>query len=161
MPREVYFYNFTSSDGNYLPLAPISDTTPQLSQSLIYNLQVLPLYNQKKEQVGFITWNGQLRKNPLLDNGASKNINIGYETGIIYITNGNSLNQDKILGSLSYSYTFLSDDVSGLAYRKGDRVTSSPTSVSGKYLNKKNITVKNEIIDTVKNKYKVVIVYDN
>jgi len=157
--REVYFFYFTSSGSeSYIPLAPASKAASSLSLCNVYNLQMIPLYNQKKEQVGFITWTGASRNNPLLDDG-SESVAVFYETAIVYITSDKSLKQDKILGSLTYSYSYLADGVN-YTYRKGDVKISSPNSVSGKYIGKKNLTVSDSLINEKQGKFELIVEYD-
>jgi len=152
--REVFFYFYnTPNNFSYIPLAPVSETTPT-SKCYVYNEPVFPLYNKIKQQVGFITWRGETRVDPLL-NGSK--IHLNSETGLIYTTNDKSLDANKILGSLSYSYTYLTDDT-GL-YINDKKIQALYTSSSGKY-NNKVIKITDRTINNKLGKNKIIIEYD-
>jgi len=155
--REVYKYTYPTNLYNYTPQAP-ADAVTTATQSEVYNEPLIELYSSdKKTHVGYISFCGQARTDPL--NVGSTNTELTYETGVIYITRGKSLDKDKILGSLCYNTTYIVQYNADGTLKRNDDTTATATVASGKYAGK-IVSVTEKLVNANKSLFKVVITYD-
>ena len=155
--REVYFYTYSPGNYNYTPQAPSAIETAA-TQSYVYNEPVIELYDSdKKKQVGYISFSGQARADPL--NVGSVNTELTYETGVIYITTGKSVDSDKILGSLCFNTTYIAQYNADNGFIRIDDTTSTATVASGKYSGK-IVSVTQKLVNVNKCIFKITVEYE-
>jgi len=154
MPRDVFFYYYNTPDSlTYLPLAEKSqDTTNVLNN--VYADKLYPLYNEKDEQVGYITWSGNS-----MTFSQDTNHNLVREIATIYMSK-NKLDSKNVTGSVSYFTSFIEDNTPWFGTEKKP-ISSLCISASGSYNIEKIKYITEEPINTKKGKGKVTIFYDN
>lgn len=156
MTSDIYFAYYNSQDSyTYVPLAEYSEDFTK-TQGNVYNDKLYKLYNEKNEQVGYVTWTGSYMKDP---SQSSKN-QLVRELATIYLTKNNKLNARDLTGSASYYNSYIAIDNSNLGVAKS-KTTSLCICASGSYNLEKIKYITEENVDPKTSKLQIRVVYNN
>jgi len=145
----IYFYN-TPESYTFLPLAENSREITSVS-GYTYNDTLYPLYNEKNEQVGFVTWSGKYATYPNETNSLVR------EATTLIITK-DTLDPKSVTGSLSYFTSFITDNTQWFGAEKKP-VLSLCTTASGSFDIEKIKYITETPINAKKGKAKITIFY--
>ena len=155
MPSDIYFAYYNSPESyTYIPLAEYSDELAK-TQGNLYNDKLYKLYNEKDEQVGYVTWTGSYLRDPVQ---SAKN-QLVRESATIYLTKNNKLDIKGVTGSATYYNSYIAVDNSYLGVDK-KKTTSLCISTSGSYNLEKIKYITEETVDAKTGKLQITVVYD-
>jgi hypothetical protein len=155
MPSDIYFTYYNSPESyTYLPLAEYSEDLTK-SQSGIYNDKLYKLYNEKNEQVGYVTWTGSNMK----DSVQSAKNQLVREAATIYLTKNNKLDIKNVTGSATYYNSYIALDNSYLSLDK-QKTKALCICTSGSYNLEKIKYITEETVDSKTGKLQITVVYD-